>query len=77
MSLNIDLDDVTDVLLADGWHPVADRSFTVNAYEWSWSGWPEDFTAQGPVSLGFAFREDAKTELVGPITAILAIKRQR
>ena len=38
MSLRIDVDTVTAVLLADGWHEVADASFVLDAYEYLWSG---------------------------------------
>lgn len=38
MSLAIDVDLVTHVLLADGWHTVANRSFTLDSYEFLWSG---------------------------------------
>lgn len=34
MSLVIEIDDVTAVLLADGWHEVADRSFYTDSYEY-------------------------------------------
>jgi hypothetical protein len=34
MSLAIAIDRVADVLLADGWHKVADRSFDLDAYEY-------------------------------------------
>lgn len=38
MSLCIDVNTVTRVLLADGWHDVADASFEIDAYEFVWSG---------------------------------------
>lgn len=38
MSLAIDVDLVTDVLLADGWHKVASKSFNLDSYEYLWSG---------------------------------------
>lgn len=38
MSLAIDVDTVTEVLLADGWHHVADESFSLDSYEYLWSG---------------------------------------
>lgn len=46
MSLAIDVDDVTAVLLADGWHEVANRSFELDAYEYLWSGMV-DVTVEG------------------------------
>ena len=33
MSLAIDIDTVTDVLLADGWHKVKSASFDTDSYE--------------------------------------------
>jgi hypothetical protein len=33
MSLYIDVDRVSSVLLADGWHAVAEDSFDLDAYE--------------------------------------------
>lgn len=38
MSLAIDVDAVTAVLLADGWHRVAKKSFFLDSYEYLWSG---------------------------------------
>jgi hypothetical protein len=38
MSLAIDVDTVTHVLLSDGWHAVAAGSFTLDSYEFLWSG---------------------------------------
>lgn len=38
MSLSIDVDTVTAVLLADGWHTVVNGSFDLDAYEYLWSG---------------------------------------
>ncbi|HVC04931.1 MAG TPA: hypothetical protein VND88_09670 [Candidatus Acidoferrales bacterium] len=40
MSLGLDVDLVTHVLLADGWHTVLERSFTLDSYEFFWSGTP-------------------------------------
>jgi hypothetical protein len=38
MSLAIDVDEVNRVLLSDGWHDVAARSFALDSYEFLWSG---------------------------------------
>lgn len=38
MSFGIDVDMVTHVLLADGWHTVLEQSFTLDSYEFLWSG---------------------------------------
>jgi hypothetical protein len=36
MSLAIEVDDITHVLLADGWHTVHDASFGIDSYEFIW-----------------------------------------
>jgi hypothetical protein len=36
MSLAIEVDDITHVLLADGWHTVHDASFGIDSYEFMW-----------------------------------------
>lgn len=37
MSLAIDIDQVTQVLLADGWHQVREDSFYLDSYEYLWN----------------------------------------
>jgi hypothetical protein len=88
MSLAIDVDEVTAVLLPDGWHDVLDRSFSLDSYEYIW--WqdmkPEQRERENPMvmlgggqvqgvpSTGFTFK--AKDGwLAGPLTAVLAVKR--
>ena len=70
MSFWIDLDDVTDVLLPDGWHKVEEVSFSMDAYEFHWHGQPMHYSKEG----GFAFKEKNKI-VVGPVSSILAIKK--
>ena len=36
MSLAIEVDDITHVLLADGWHTVDDASFGIDSFEFMW-----------------------------------------
>ena len=36
MSLAIEVDDITQVLLADGWHTVDDASFGIDSFEFMW-----------------------------------------
>ena len=36
MSLAIEVDDITQVFLADGWHTVQDASFGIDSYEFMW-----------------------------------------
>lgn len=73
MSLAIDLDDVTAVLLADGWHGVLGQSFVVDAYEYVWRA-----EQHGPGGLGYSFDTDINgtlCTLAGPITAVLAVQQ--
>lgn len=78
MSLRIDIDKVTAVLLADGWHTVDDASFDCDAYEFM-SGDGELVHGggqSGVCATGFGFNsEDAR--IYGPLTAILAVKESR
>jgi hypothetical protein len=80
MSLAIDVDTVTAVLLADGWHDVIDDSFDVDAYEF------EEKIAEGedPRLLhggehsgisdsGFVCRT-SQGMICGPLTSLLAVK---
>jgi hypothetical protein len=75
VSLAIDLDDVTAVLLSDGWHQVANSSFAIDAYEYVFQG---DTThgggAGGITSSGYTFKEMDGTWLSGPLTAVLAVR---
>lgn len=80
MSLQIDVDSVTAVLLADGWHTIKYASFDIDAYEFH----EDDELVLGGgqcshvPSTGFRFTEDqGDGELVdvfGPLTSILAIR---
>lgn len=79
MSLAIEVDDVTEVLLADGWHTVLDASFLLDAYEYMWG---DDLLhgggSGGICATGFSFKEKtllAITVVEGPLTAIMAIRR--
>lgn len=90
MSLAIDIDEVTAVLLADGWHDVAERSFVLDAYEFVYG---DDNTVHGGGNsgicpTGFSFLEDLdqnagaahkgdKVTVSGPLTAIVAVQETR
>ena len=87
MSLAIDVDAVTAVLLADGWHPVHEQSFDVDSYEFVGPHPDQDHNfvllAGGQENLiparGFSFyeaREDLGqiVAIYGPLTAILAVR---
>jgi hypothetical protein len=88
MSLDIDVDAVTEVLL-DRWYVVSEGSFTIDAYEYlrhseEDTGSADDFQVlhaggrDGICATGFAFtpKDDAGvvTRIAGPLTAIRAVK---
>jgi hypothetical protein len=64
MSLAIDVDNITHVLLADGWHEVHDASFGTDSYE---------FVRREGAGAGFSFTEGDHV-LCGPLTSVLAIR---
>jgi hypothetical protein len=85
MSLAIDVDRVTHVLLADGWHEVTDVSFTLDAYEFVW--YPAGRQGSSPkrdimhgggndgvCAAGFSFKTAEGDYIQGPLTAILAVR---
>jgi len=71
MSLAIDTDRVTAVLLADGWHDVVDKSFNLDAYEFMWDG---RLVGSGSSATGYDFEEGNGSRLAGPLTAIIAVR---
>lgn len=85
MSLAIDVDRITAVLLPDGWHTVADQSFTIDAYEYLWNppGTRHDPDVlhgggqSGVCASGFAFRSPDESTIAGPLTAIAAVRTDR
>jgi hypothetical protein len=84
MSLMIDVDKVEAVLLADGWHEIADRSFRLDSYEFVWGNQyqrdNDEFTTMhgggqsGICATGFAFHNPNQQTIAGPLTAILAVR---
>ncbi|RSM73470.1 hypothetical protein DMH04_41400 [Kibdelosporangium aridum] len=77
MSLAIDVDEITAVLLADGWHTVANKSFTLDSYEFVWRDSTMHGGGQsGVCSAGFEFTDDSGAMLSGPLTAVLAVRRR-
>jgi hypothetical protein len=87
MSLAIDIDKITHVLLPDGWHEVAwtddTSTFNVDAYELIWWGTEERRQEGNPIatiqpkgeSAGFTFTEKpAGNHVSGPLTSLLATK---
>jgi hypothetical protein len=84
MSLSLDVDHVTKVLLSDGWHNVHDKSFTLDSYEYIWfpnqekrdRGEPMIMHAggrSGVCATGFQMRCE-HGEVAGPLTSILAVR---
>jgi len=84
VSLAIDVDNVTEVLLADGWHVVLRDSFDLDSYEYisanEYQRERDDFTLlhgggnSGICSIGFSFLTGAHTRMAGPLSAVLAVK---
>jgi hypothetical protein len=83
MSLAIDIDKVSAVLLADGWHECGD-TFSFDAYEYVWEAGgcggslrdAQNFwgaSTHGQSSTGFIFHEDGRA-VCGPMSSILAVK---
>lgn len=87
MSLAIDVEKVVQVLLADGWHTIKSKSFSIDAYEYleypdnpkpDDDGFPllgggrDDHIA----SHGFVFVEAGPGGVViaGPLTSVLAVR---
>lgn len=85
MSLAIDIDHVTAVLLTAGWHDVANNSFTLDSYEYVWYAGqrarqnddPEIVHGGGNSSVcstGFSFTTDDGSLIGGPLSAIQAVR---
>jgi hypothetical protein len=90
MSLAIDTETVTGVLLADGWHNVRKGTFDLDSYEFLWSGqqgllvkdMPSGYAARimhgggqsGVCATGFSFSATDEIHVAGPLTAILAVR---
>lgn len=79
MSLYINVDLVTEVLLADGWHAVADDSFTLDSYEFHWNDQLllRGGQVDGVPSTGFFFIEHMGDVVTGPLTSVLAVRTRR
>jgi hypothetical protein len=75
VSLTIDIDVVTHVLLADGaWYEAANGSFNVDAYELVWrSGHEEASLHSAP---GFTFTDTSGRTISGPISSVMAVQAQ-
>ncbi|MFJ8935372.1 hypothetical protein ACIRL0_06585 [Streptomyces sp. NPDC102365] len=75
MSLYIDVDRVTQVLLADKWLPVADGSFNLDSYEFHYQdNLLHGGGNSGVSSTGFVFKSTDGDYVAGPLTAIKAVR---
>jgi hypothetical protein len=92
MSLAIDVDRVSQVLLSDGWHTVVNKSFTLDSYEYIWhhegskdSELMHGGGSSGVCATGFSFQaspqpgsnQKAGELIAGPLTAIQAVRHTR
>lgn len=69
MSITVDIAAVRSVLLSDGWHRVAGKSFTVGPFQYVQG---ETAQAGAGAAVGFRFKDNAGYVLTGPLSAILA-----
>lgn len=80
MSLAIDVDEVAEVLLPDGWHKVADKSFVIDAYEYM-DGKELVFggghAKEVIPSTGACWKESNGAMVYCPLTSIIAVKSAR
>jgi hypothetical protein len=75
MSLNIEVDHVTGVLLASGWHHVGKGTFELDTYEFQLEGTPVHSGGEGGIcSRGFSFVAEDGSSVAGPLSAILAVR---
>lgn len=79
MSLAIRFDDITHVLLADGWHEVTDASFDTDSYEFFDGGTMVIGGGQvdGVPSTGATWVEPDGAQVWCPLTAVLAVKQAK
>lgn len=78
MSLYIEVDEVTEVLLADGWHAVTDKSFNLDSYEYHWGETVlHGGGNSGVCATGYTFVDADGDTLFGPLTALLAVKTRK
>lgn len=76
MSLNVELDQVHAVLLADGWHELDPGTLSLGPYEFFADGLSLHRGGNsGTCPTGFEFNEVGGTRIAGPLTSILAYRR--
>jgi len=75
MSLAIEVDSVASILLSDGWHDVAFKSFDLDAYEYLHDKLVLHGGGQSDVcATGFIFTCKDGSIMCGPLTSIQAVK---
>jgi hypothetical protein len=75
VSLEIDVERVSAVLLSDGWHTVQDSSFDLSSYEFRRQGHAVLGGRQESLvpAMGFSFK-DNQGWIKGAVTSILAVR---
>jgi hypothetical protein len=76
MSLEIAPEEVIEVLLADGWHPVTPGTFSVDAdhYIHAQTARFRLGAPSGDYTPGFLFEEFTGEWITGPLTSVLAVR---
>jgi len=85
MSLAIDIDHVSEVLITGHWYTVAKTSFALDSYEFIWYPTGEARRRHafellhgggnsGVCAIGFSFRTEHGDMIAGPLTAITAVR---
>ena len=76
MSLAIDVDNVTAVLLQDGWHQVVENSFDSDAYEFFHEGHSliGGGRVEGVSATGATWKERDGSRVACPFPSVLAVK---
>ena len=76
VSLDIDIGEVAEVLLADGWHVVHDRTFVLDDFDFTHAGRRVHGGGEsGVCSTGFSFvTDEAGSRIAGPLTSVLALR---
>jgi hypothetical protein len=76
VSLDIDIEEIAEVLLADGWHVVYGRSFALDDFDFTLAGRRvRGGGDSGVCSTGFSFvTDEAGSRIAGPLTSILALR---
>ena len=76
VSLDIDIEEVAEVLLADGWHVVHGKTFVLDDFDFTRAGRRVHGGGDsGVCSTGFSFvTDEAGSRIAGPLTSILALR---